>query len=97
MKKVFGLIDALISLEPTAEWGFEEESYENLEWRSPNINKPTKEQVEAEIIRLQLEYDESQRLLAEQEANKEKALKSALEKLARLGLTEEEAKAIAGV
>jgi hypothetical protein len=48
---------ALVSLHPTAKWILRENNYESLEWLDEDISKPSKEQVETEIIRLQVEYD----------------------------------------
>ena len=55
---------ALVSLHPTAKWRMTHDTYETIEWLDEQIPKPTKEEVEAEIIRLQAEYDslEYQRL-----------------------------------
>lgn len=64
--KVFGLIDALTSLTPEGQWTLQGGSIEGLEWRSEDIDQPTLDQINAEITRLQSEYDalEYQRLRA---------------------------------
>jgi len=49
---------ALQSLKPGALWRIlGESSYENLEWVDKNQTKPTKQEVLAEVARLQSEYD----------------------------------------
>lgn len=95
--KVFGLIDALVSLTPGALWAFEEESYESLEWRDETIKKPTKKAIEDEIVRLTQAAEAEEIARLEAEAATQAAKESALAKLAKLGLTEEEAKAVIGL
>ena len=55
---------ALQTLAPGALWEMTEENYDNLKWNSDDIAKPTREAVEAEIARLNAEWDatEYQRL-----------------------------------
>ena len=48
------IVDALKSLRPTAQWVLRGET---LEWIDTGIPQPTKEQIDAEILRLQTEYD----------------------------------------
>jgi len=48
------IIDALQALKPKSEWHL---SGDELEWLSPDIDKPTQTEIDAEIIRLQAEYD----------------------------------------
>jgi hypothetical protein len=45
---------ALKSLLPTAEWIIRGEV---IEWLSPGISQPTEDEIQAEITRLQAEYD----------------------------------------
>jgi hypothetical protein len=88
---------ALNSLTPNAMWVYFDEDYDSIEWNSEDIVKPTKKEVEAEIKRLSDEA-EAERLLAEQtEQAKQAARESALAKLAALGLTQEESKAVIGL
>jgi hypothetical protein len=58
--------DALHSLLPDEEFIISNESYDEIVWINPSTDKviPTKEEVEAEVLRLQEEYDklEYQRL-----------------------------------
>lgn len=49
--------DALHSLRPGAEFSVSGNSYEQIEWYSENIPKPTLAEVDAELQRLQAEYD----------------------------------------
>jgi hypothetical protein len=52
---------ALHSLAPTAQWSLIGTDYENLNWINGNgYEMPTKEEVEAEIQRLQEEYEYNQ-------------------------------------
>jgi hypothetical protein len=54
--KVFDITDALLSLVPNARWSYRGQGYDGLEWLE-NYPPPTKEEIEAEITRLQSEYD----------------------------------------
>lgn len=52
------IIDAIQSLRPGAQWSLNGGKYEGLDWFDTNTQpKPTQEEVEAEIERLQAEYD----------------------------------------
>ncbi len=46
---------ALLSLRPSAGWSIDEEG--EITWLSPDITQPTQAEIDAEIIRLQTEYD----------------------------------------
>jgi sugar-specific transcriptional regulator TrmB len=81
--------DALFSLCPNATWVIEDNDLENIRWESEDP-MPTKSEIKKELERL---IDKKNTLIAQKEAAKE----SAVEKLAKLGLTEEEAKAIIGL
>jgi hypothetical protein len=50
---VIQLTDAIISLYPTAKFILYEEDYSRLEWYSEDIPKPTNEELETEVTRLQ--------------------------------------------
>lgn len=80
---------AISNLSPNAKWRLEGNDYDNIEWFSDDIQKPTKEQVIAESTRLEEEA-------ANAEQVKINAKTSALSKLAALGLTENEIKALTG-
>jgi hypothetical protein len=52
------ITNALSSLVPNTKWVFQGEvTYENLTWLDTEIAKPSKSALDAEIIRLQTEYD----------------------------------------
>jgi hypothetical protein len=62
---------AILSLKPGAQWALNGNTYEGLQWLEPPVweggqTKPTKEEVEAEVARLQQEWEatEYQRLRA---------------------------------
>lgn len=68
---VINITDALVSLRPGAHWALRGTEYSGIEWLEKPVweggqKKPTKEEVDAEIIRLQQEWDntEYQRLRA---------------------------------
>jgi len=46
---------AITNLSPNAKWRLEGADYANIEWLSNDIPKPTKEELDAEIARLQAE------------------------------------------
>lgn len=51
------ITQALLNIRPGAEWEINGDTYEGIVWREGNtLEKPTKEELEAEIIRLQNEY-----------------------------------------
>lgn len=59
------MTQALLNLRPGAEWELNGDTYEGIIWRDGNIlEKPTKEEVEGEVLRLENEYinNEYQRL-----------------------------------
>jgi len=59
---------ALLSLRPGAAWQINGSDYDNLEWLDKAQTKPTQEEVEAEVARLQADWDrrEYQRIRATQ-------------------------------
>jgi hypothetical protein len=84
-------VNAIRNLSLNASWVcVGAELYENIDWQD-NVNaKPSKEQVEAEITRLQSIADSENQ-------TKINAKASALSKLSALGLTENEIKALVGI
>ena len=81
---------AVMSLRPGAEWTMNGNDVENIIWHTEGVEPLTTAEVEAEVARLeQAALDEA--------AAKEAAKASALGKLEALGLTTEEAQAIAGI
>lgn len=57
IQRTFGIPDALQSLAPHAVWHSLEETYETLVWESDDIPQPTLEECEAEVRRLQEDWD----------------------------------------
>jgi hypothetical protein len=55
---------ALLSLRPNAQWDLNGDEYSGIVWKDETQTQPTLEEVNAEIVRLQAEYDakEYQRL-----------------------------------
>jgi hypothetical protein len=51
------IITAIQSLRPKAQWSLDGRTYEGLQWLDETQTQPTKEEVEAEVARLQAEYD----------------------------------------
>jgi predicted XRE-type DNA-binding protein len=82
--------DALLSLRPNSVWVIEDNDLDNIRWEDNNQDIPTKQEIKQELEKL---IEKRKADIAEQELVK----KSAVEKLAKLGLTEEEAKAIIGL
>ena len=82
--------EAIKSLRPDAEWSMDNDDVEGIIWHTEGVEPLTTAEVQAEIARLeQAALDEG--------AAKEAAKASALAKLEALGLTAEEAQAIAGI
>ena len=80
---------AVMSLRPGAEWTMSDNDVENMIWHTEGVEPLTQAEVEAEVARLeQAAIDEA----TQREAN----LASAMEKLAALGLNQNEIKALAG-
>ena len=82
--------DAILSLRPGAQWVIEDRDLSKLTWISEDIERPSDLEIEEELKRLQLLRE------LEQEAAIA-AKESALSKLKKLGLSQEEIIALAGV
>lgn len=54
---IFTIGDAIHSLVPNAEFSISGNKYEEIEWYSENIPKPTLQEIDAELQRLQAEHD----------------------------------------
>ena len=55
------IITAIQSLRPKAQWSLDGRTYEGLQWSDENeLPAPTEEEVQAEIERLQAEYNNNQ-------------------------------------
>jgi len=82
--------EAVMSLRPGAEWTMNGDDVEGIIWHTEGVEPLTSAEVAAEVARLeQAEIDAA--------AAKEAAKASALAKLQALGLTTDEAQAIAGI
>jgi hypothetical protein len=62
---VINITDALVSLRPGAHWALRGTEYSGIEWLEKPVweggqSKPTKEEVDEEIIRLQQEWDNTE-------------------------------------
>ena len=55
MKKHIGVAEAIAALEPNSKWVVRNDSYDEIEWHSEDIEQPSKEDVEAKIAEMQLE------------------------------------------
>jgi hypothetical protein len=80
---------AIVSLRPGIEWSMNGEDVEGIIWHTPNVEPLTTAEVQAEMVRLEAEQEA-------QIAAKAAAKQSAMQKLAVLGLNEEEVSAIIG-
>lgn len=89
-EKPIDFANAINSLCPGAQWKMENNDIENIEWFSDDIEMPSADQIIAEKERLEL-------IQLEEKNNQEILRQSAIEKLSKLGLTQEEAKAIIGI
>ena len=75
---ILTLVDALYILKPASMWSWTSEGtpkYEELIWKDAEQSKPTEEELNAELIRLQAEYD------AQDYARKRKAEYPTIEEL----------------
>jgi hypothetical protein len=81
------IINALLSLRPGAQFTINDEDLSTIVWYTDGVTTPTKEELDAEVIRLE---EEATAKVAVQGANKE----SARAKLAAIGLTPEEISAL---
>jgi hypothetical protein len=80
---------AVMSLRPGAEWSMSGDDVEGITWHTEGVQPLTAKEVAAEVKRLE-------KAAADEAAAKEAAKASALAKLEALGLTADEAQAIAG-
>ena len=82
--------DAVMSLRPGVEWSMNGDDVEGIIWHTEGVEPLTAKEVAAEVKRLE-------QAAADEAAAKEAAKASALAKLEALGLTADEAQAIAGI
>jgi hypothetical protein len=80
---------AVMSLRPGVEWTMNGDDVEGIIWHTEGVQPLTAKEVAAEVKRLE-------KAAADEAAAKEAAKASALAKLEALGLTADEAQAIAG-
>jgi hypothetical protein len=66
MNRIFGIVEALQSLTPGAQWVLNGDDYSGLQWLDEEQEKPAEETLLSEAGRLQLQWDllEYQRLRA---------------------------------
>ena len=83
------IFEAIKSLCPNAKFGVRDNDYNQIDWWSDDIEKPTKEKIETEIARLEIQHVIDQQTKSDAKA-------SALVKLKKLGLTEDEVKSLLG-
>jgi hypothetical protein len=81
---------AVMSLRPNTEWTMNGDDVEGIIWHTEGVEPLTTDDVQAEVARLE-------QAALNATAAKEAAKASALAKLEALGLTTEEAQAIAGI
>jgi len=81
---------AVMSLRPGVEWSMNGDDVEGITWHTEGVQPLTAKEVAAEVKRLE-------KAAADEAAAKEAAKASALAKLEALGLTADEAQAIAGI
>jgi len=81
---------AVMSLRPNTEWTMNGDDVENIMWHTEGVQPLTAKEVAAEVKRLE-------KAATDEAAAKEAAKASALAKLEALGLTADEAQAIAGI
>jgi len=83
------VVDAVMSLRPGAAWSMTDNDVENITWHTEGVEPLTQAEVDAEVARLeQAAIDEA--------TQREENLASAMEKLAALGLNQNEIKALTG-
>jgi hypothetical protein len=81
---------AIMSLRPGVEWSMNGDDVEGITWHTQGVEPLTSKEVAAEVKRLE-------KAAADEAAAREAAKASALAKLEALGLTADEAQAIAGI
>jgi hypothetical protein len=48
---------ALLKLRPGAAWALDGNTYEGLQWLDENQSKPSREEINAEVVKLQVEWN----------------------------------------
>lgn len=57
VKRIFQLSDALLTLCPGSAWSMTGDAYATISWLDPDNACPAEEELQAEVARLQAEYD----------------------------------------
>ncbi len=60
MIKQMNIPEAILSLKPNAQWVLRGTEYSGLEWLSEDVTKPTEEEINQEILRLQEEFNNTE-------------------------------------
>lgn len=61
MRRFIGVAEAVIALRPNAQYAVRDNDYDTMEWFSPDITIPTREEIDAKIA--ELEADEPMRVV----------------------------------
>jgi hypothetical protein len=88
LRRIFDIPAALSSLRPTSAWSHTGDSYSGINWLDPDNACPSQEEVEAEIARLQAEYDAQ--FYRQQRASEYPAIGDQLDALFHAGVFPEE-------
>jgi len=56
-ERIFNIVDAIQTLLPGSQWTIRDNDYSTLDWISTDVEKPTEIDLNAEVERLQAEYD----------------------------------------
>ena len=54
------IVEAIKNLKPGATWSLNGDTYNGLDWLDETQSKPTEEEIQAEIERLQIEHERTQ-------------------------------------
>ena len=54
------IVNALFSLRPGAQWAVNGNTYEGIQWLTPDIPKPSEDEIAQEIERLKAEYERTE-------------------------------------
>jgi hypothetical protein len=60
MIKQINIPEVIQSLRPNAQWVLRGTEYDGLEWLSEDVTKPTEEEINQEILRLQEEFNNTE-------------------------------------
>jgi len=83
------IVQALLNISNGAQWTLRGDTYADLEWHDEAMPKPTEEEVNQAVADLP-------RIESQKQQKQASAKESALAKLASLGLTQDEVKALIG-